>query len=423
MPLKVYIETIGCKLNQFESQALKENLTSQNFIITDSLDDADCTVINTCSVTGRADKKSIQAMKRAKKMGKIVLATGCYVTTDLDKIKNAGYADYLVRNNEKFSIPEILKRSPEPSAEISCSSGTGEFPIVRHFDRTRAFVKIQDGCDKLCTYCKIPRARGKSRCLPADEAAGFARDLVGRGYREIVLTGVNISGYRSGDSSLYELVLKILSIKGDFRVRLSSLQPDEFDPRIIDLLDTGKLSNHFHLSAQSGSGSVLKRMGRFYTPDQFFEIACLIKEKDPSCGITTDIIAGFPGETDIEFDETLKFVDKVGFSRAHIFPYSPRTGTAAFRMNDMPSKIKKERVRVLEESVFQRAAVFAERSVIGRSFPVLLETIENGEWTGYTSNYIRIRTAAKGARNTFVNVVPGGIVKNGVHMELYDGAE
>lgn len=419
--MKVYVATIGCKLNQFESEALEQNLRSRGIAMVDSLEDADYIIVNTCSVTNRADVKSIRIMKRAKKLGKKVIATGCYSTTDYDKVKEAGIADIIVKNADKYSIPEMIENEDHPGDYFPDPAGRNEFPIVRHFNRTRAFIKIQDGCDKSCAYCKIPAARGRSRSIPDEMAVNYVKDLLLYGYREIVLTGVNISDYRFGDKSLYDLLRSILTLKGDFRLRLSSLQPDEFDPRIIDLLDTGKLASHFHLSLQSGSSGVLKRMGRFYSPGFYLGLVEKIRLKHESCGLTTDIIAGFPGETDEEFGETLSLVGKAEFTRAHVFPYSPRPHTRSFIMKDLPDKIKKERVSLLEETVYRHAASFAERTVLGRPCKALLEQEEGGKWTGYTSNYIRIRTGKAGSPNTMADLVPSSLYRNGQHLELDDG--
>ncbi len=418
--MKIFIETVGCKLNQFESQALAESFEGKDFLIAGTLEEADFVVVNTCSVTNRADIKSRQVMKRAKKLGKKVVATGCYATMDYLEIKNGDYADIIVKNNAKFSIPEIIEGRIRLEEELSELKTAGEFPIVRQFERTRAFVKIQDGCDKFCAYCRIPHARGRSRSLAPEAVVKFVGSLVESGYKEVVLTGINISDYRSGPERLYDLLIKVLEIPGDFRLRLSSLQPDEFDVRILELLDTGKLANHFHLSLQSGSKGVLKRMKRDYTPELFLSITGQIRQYDESCGLTTDIIAGFPEETEEEFEETVRLIKEAEFSRAHIFPYSSRPHTAAAVFKDLPADIKKERVRALEEEVYRSAAGFIDRSVLGRDFHVLLETHDNEKWTGYTSNYIKVHTRCNGQENTFIDFTPSQIVRNGSVPELID---
>ena len=418
--LKVFVETIGCKLNYFESEALAQDLRSRSIALADCPEDADYVIVNTCSVTNRADSKSAQAMKKARKLGKKVVATGCYTTTDYEKLRDEGIADIVVKNEDKYSIPEILHRIASGPGVCLHAEG-GEFPIVRHFDRTRAFIKIQDGCAKSCAYCKIPAARGKSRSIGAMAALDYVKALLEGGYKEIVLTGVNISGFACGEDSLYSLAKSIVALPGDFRLRLSSLQPDEFDTRLIGLLDSGKLASHFHLSLQSGSRGVLNRMGRSYSPGFYLGLVEKIRSKDPGCGLTTDIIAGFPGETDGEFEETLRLVEKAEFTRAHIFPYSPRPHTRAFLMKDMPDKIKKERVSILEEKVYEHSAGFARRVLIGRKCRVLLENMEGGKWAGYASNYIRIRTGIAGSHNVMTDIVPMKIIKNGPHLELDDG--
>lgn len=402
---KVYIETIGCKLNQFESQALAESFVKNDWAVAPSIEDADCVVVNTCSVTGKADSKSRMVMRRAKKLGKKVVATGCYATTDFEELHSADAADLIVKNDSKFLIPEILSQSRGLDRRLSETAGSGdEFPIVHRFERTRAYVKIQDGCDKFCSYCKIPHARGRSRSLSPAIALGFIRDLVGYGYKEIVFTGVNISDYRYNQARLYDIVRDSLDIEGDFRIRLSSLQPDEFDERLLEFTGNLKFANHFHLSLQSGSTTVLERMERNYTAGFFLELVGRIRKVSPTCGISTDIIVGFPGETDQEFRETVDLVRKAEFTRVHLFPYSPRSHTKSQRLKEVPQDLKRARIRILEETALATATDFVNRNVVGKNERVLAETPEGGKGTGYTSNYIKVYTAGEMKENMFHTV-------------------
>ena len=386
---KVALHTLGCKLNQFESQALAESLRQKGFGITDNPDLSDCVLVNTCSVTNRADVKSRHAMRHAKKNGKTVIATGCYATTDFDTLSGADYADIVVKNDSKFTIPDLLLKRLQLLESIPENSLSGEFPLVRQFERTRAFVKIQDGCDKFCSYCKIPHARGRSRSFDPETVCRFVESLAASGYKEIILTGVNISDYRYGEYRLSRLLKDILTLPGDFRVRLSSLQPDEFETEILDYLEHPRIANHLHLSLQSGSSSVLARMDRHYGAGFFLDLVRDIRRKSPDCGLTTDIIVGFPGETDAEFRETLDFVRQAEFTKVHIFPFSPRSHTKAAKLGDTAPDIKKKRVEELNQTAQESSLDFVRKNLLGREYRVLTEAPENGVMTGYTPNYIK----------------------------------
>lgn len=422
--MKIYIETIGCKLNQFESQAMAEEFKKKGFTLSDTLEESEFVVVNTCSVTNKADVKSRLVMKRAKKLGKIVTATGCYATTDFEELKNAEYADIIVKNDSKLNIPNLLLERKELEQKIPELARADEFPMVHQFEQTRAFVKIQDGCDRFCSYCKIPHARGRSRSLSPDTILYFIKSLIASGYRELVLTGVNISDYRYEGLRLSGLLEKILVLPGDFRLRLSSLQPDEFELSILDLLVRpdlkNKLANHFHLSLQSGSTTVLERMERHYTGDFFLNLIQQIHKKSPDAGISTDIIAGFPGETDAEFQETVDLVHKSKLTRVHVFPYSPRSHTKAARLRDTDSTVKKERVRLLEEAAAKTALEFASDKVVGKEHLVLMEAAEKGYSAGYTTNYFKVYTKRKLEQNTFELVRADRAVNNGTAVELYE---
>ncbi len=423
MPLKIYIETIGCKLNQFESRAIAENLLLKGYEISNNIDNSDYVIVNTCSVTNNADVKSRQVMRKAKIKGKKVIATGCYATTGFDELNTAEYADIVVKNDSKFNIADLIELRPEfdknHPENIICDHNINSnndraersFPVVKEFERTRAFVKIQDGCDKFCSYCKIPAARGRSRSVEPQAALEFIRNLVKSGYKEIVLTGVNISDYNYSGVMLYDLLKDAILIPGDFRIRLSSLQPDEFDIKLIDLAGKGsaaaKLTPHFHLSVQSGSDSVLKRMNRNYSSKYFLELTKIIRERIPDCGITTDIITGFPEETEEEFLETIDLVKKAFFTRVHIFSYSQRSHTKAALMKDIDGNIKKERYRRLEEAAVESGMEFVKRIILCKKYRVLIETREEGFWTGYTPNYLKIYTKKECRENEFFEVKAG----------------
>jgi threonylcarbamoyladenosine tRNA methylthiotransferase MtaB len=408
--MKVFVTTLGCKLNYFETEAITEGLCEAGFDIAPDMNSADTVIVNTCTVTVKADAKSRQAMRKAKRAGKFVVATGCYATTDFDELSSLDFIDLVVDNSKKYEIGSIISKG------VSVADNN-DFPAVTGFERTRGFVKIQDGCDKFCSYCKIPFARQRSRSLAPDKVGQIIETLVESGYREIVLTGVNISDYRYDNKTLASLVGEILDIGGDWRLRLSSLQPDEFELSLLDYLDHPRFTNHFHLSLQSGSDTVLERMNRHYTSQDFLSTVEKIRTKSPDCGITTDIIVGFPGETDKEFDATLDLVRKSGFTRVHIFGYSHRKGTRAYKLKALNGNVIRERETVLKQLAIETSLDFVNRNVIGRAYPVLIETIGNGKASGYTPNYFKITTGDKGlAENEFAIIKPvkAAIDKDGI---------
>lgn len=422
--MKFSILTLGCKLNQFESQAISENMEKNGFVYVDNVDDANIVIINSCTVTDKADQKTIGFMKKFKKKGKHVVLTGCFATTDLEKIKSLNYADLIIDNKSKFMISEILKKNiilvDNKNKSINIENNS-IFPHIIHFETTRAFVKIQDGCNKFCSYCKIPYARGRSVSCEPENILKNIEDLIYNNYKEIVLTGINISDYNYKGYKLFNLVKDILDLNGIFRIRLSSLQPDEFDERFVEFLGKNKFANHFHLSLQSGSDSVLKRMNRHYTTKDYHNIIKLIREYDKTCGITTDIIVGFPEESEYEFNETLEFIKLINFTRIHFFPYSRRSGTLAARYKDLQDTIKKDRMKILENESIKCAINFYKENIINREFEVLIENYENEHWEGYTSNYFKIYSKNNDIKkNNFYNLIPRNFVINKSVLELKD---
>lgn len=399
--MKVLIVTLGCKMNQFESRAIADRVKEAGGEVVDDAEAADTVIVNTCTVTDKADRKSAQVMKRAHSAGKTVVATGCFATTDFDRLESLPYADLVVKNDRKYDIPALLVR------RNSLPSGRGDFPVVTEFERTRAFLKVQDGCNQFCSYCKIPHARGRSRSLEPAAVLEHYRALLAAGYKEIVLTGINITDYHYNGVTLSALVKMILDVEGDCRVRLSSLQPDALEPAMLELLRHPRFAPHFHLSLQSGSKSVLERMERPYTPQFYLDLCEKIRAAEPGCGISTDIITGFPGETDAEFTETLELVRRARFTRVHVFPFSPRRHTKAARMTDLPDAVKKERARQLETEAGRIALDFAAERLIGKTARVLTETCREGVWTGYTGGYVAVETASGRGENEWLEFRPG----------------
>jgi len=440
--LKVYFETLGCKLNQFETEALINLFKQKGFDIVFDIKECDVVVVNTCTVTTKAETKSFNAIKKAKRENKLVVATGCYATTDYDYLKKDLCVDIVVKNDDKFKIPEIITSkenllrkgfidriepvgvsqgdTPSPS-EKGFIDRVEPFVFVSSFERTRAFIKIQDGCNKFCSYCKIPFARGRSKSLDPEKILSFTEELVKKNYKEIVLTGVNISDYNYNGYKLYNLVKDIIEVDGNFRIRLSSLQPDEFDKKMIDFLNNEKFCPHFHISLQSGSNSVLKRMHRNYTKEYFLELTKQIRMAKKDTGITTDIIVGFPLETDDEFNETLKLVEMVEFSRLHIFAYSKREHTKASLLADLPRETKKMREKILERKFKDVVSDFVRREIIGKPQKILIEEKKDNLYTGYTGNYFKFYTRKDNlCLNNFYSLIPVRFEIKNTSVELYD---
>ncbi len=401
--MKIHMINMGCKLNSFEGDAILDSLRQKGHTICKDQEDAEVVIVNTCTVTSKADDKGRKYMRRAKNQGKKVIATGCYATTDGLGLAEENYIDLILRNEQKFSVHEYLPLL-ELSTKLVDGQDSTEFPEISGFERTRAFLKIQDGCDKFCSFCKIPFARGRSRSQDPQKIFFAFQKLLDAGYKEIVLTGINLSDYRA--NGLGELVKSLLSFEGDFRLRLSSLQPDEFDPVLLECLSHPKFCPHFHLSVQSGSDNVLKKMFRHYTRHEFLSLVKGIRAIRPDVGITTDIIVGFPEETEQDFQDTLDMVREAKFSRVHIFPYSRREGTTASRMKDFPSTLKKEREDRLLKVYQETAVAFAQKHCVGKSYRALTETAKNGIREAYTENYIKVHFRESETNvNEFVDIV------------------
>ncbi|MGL4676747.1 MAG: tRNA (N(6)-L-threonylcarbamoyladenosine(37)-C(2))-methylthiotransferase MtaB [Brevinema sp.] len=409
MLYKIHMINMGCKLNAFEGEAILNELKEKGHTICTTQDNAEIIIINTCTVTAKADNKGRKYMQRAKKQGKKVIATGCYATTDGLELAEENYIDLILRNEQKFSIHDYLPLL-ELGTKIAEGQDISEFPEVSGFERTRAFLKIQDGCDKFCSFCKIPFARGRSRSQDPKKIRSTFQTLLDANYKEIVLTGINISDYQSPEGYLGTLVQSLLAFEGDFRLRLSSLQPDEFDPILLECLSHPKMCPHFHLSIQSGSDTVLRRMFRHYTHHDFLALIKNIRNIRPDTGITTDIIVGFPKESNEEFQETLDMVRQAEFSRVHIFPYSQRQGTTAARIEDFSPLIKKEREHRLRIVCQETALAFTQKYCLGKKYQALTETAKNKKREAYTENYIRIHfPEATTDTNQFIPITPSNV--------------
>lgn len=439
--MRIAFYTIGCKVNQYETQALKEAFAAAGYRIVGEEDEADVYVINTCTVTNLADRKSRQYIRRAKKRNPaaVVAAVGCYVQMNPEEAASIREIDLLAGTNEKAALPAYLEafladRTKDrshvlPLEELVSYEETG--PVVSMEGRARAYLKIQEGCDRFCSYCIIPYARGGIRSRSEGEILAEAALLVQNGFKELVLTGINTALYgrdradgRNGEA-LERLLDALGALPGGFRLRLGSLEPTVVDASgARRLAGRARLCRHLHLSVQSGSATVLARMGRSYGPGEYLAILQSLREADPLYGFTTDIIVGFPGETEEEFRETLHLVEEAAFARVHVFPYSRRKGTLAA---DMPDQIsaeeKKKRAERLKEAADAAAAAWTRR-LIGHTLPVLWEAYdeEQGWLEGYADNYARVRCRLPEGRvpEDFLNRI-AGVTATSVYNEGVEG--
>jgi threonylcarbamoyladenosine tRNA methylthiotransferase MtaB len=415
--MKIFLDSIGCRLNQAEIERIARQFRAAGHEIVALAKDADLAVVNTCTVTSAAAADSRKVIRRAKKAGaNKIIATGCWATIEPHKAEEL--ADKVVLNDKKETlVPDFLNLKPEtfnlePLERI---------PLPGLRARTRAFIKVQDGCDNECTFCITTIARGRSVSRPLEAILGDIRSALDGGTKEIVLTGVHLGAWHSflppdgGDvrkteGSLGLLIREILSKTSVPRLRLSSLEPWDLEPNLFELWRDPRLMPHLHLPLQSGSDSVLKRMRRKTTREGFRQIVAAARAVMPDVAITTDIIAGFPGETEEEFAETLDFVREIGFAGGHIFTYSPREGTPATRMkNQLPKAIRKERNAILRE-IFAEMSANYRKKFIGRTMSVLWESSlrksEAGwELSGLTENYLRIHAQADEPRWNWLDEV------------------
>jgi threonylcarbamoyladenosine tRNA methylthiotransferase MtaB len=383
----VALDTVGCKLNQAESQLFARQFAQKGYRLVPADDGADVYILNTCTVTHVADGKCRKLLHQARRRNPnaLVVAVGCYVERtrqDLARIKGV---DLVFDNSQKMNLVTRLEEGGYLSRPATAASPHTDF-------RTRAFIRVQDGCNNFCAYCIVPLVRGREQSLPADGVIAEIKQRVAEGDKEVVLTGTEIGAYNHQDVGLSRLLKRILSETDIARLRLSSLQPPEITPELLELWRDERLCRHFHLSLQSGSDSVLKRMGRRYSAADYKRAVELIREAVPEAAITTDIIVGFPGESDDEFQDGYDFAKQMQFARIHVFPYSPRPGTKAAAMPDhVEDKVKQERSRQMLALGRQAVRNFRKRFV-GQTVTVLWEKESGGVWSGLTDNYIRVFT-------------------------------
>ena len=397
----VAIQTHGCKLNQADSDQLARKFVESGYRVVDAGEPADVFVLNTCTVTLTADSKARQALRKAHRAnpGALIVATGCYAQRNEEELAQIDGVSIVAGNTGKERLPamvtEALGRDRIDAAHSSSGASSLLWPTL---SRNRAMVKIQEGCNQVCAYCIVPKVRGRERSIPPEALVDQINDRAGRGYREVVLTGTQLGtyGYDLRGMTLESLIERLLADTTVPRIRVSSLQAHEISPRLLDLWQDNRLCPHFHVPLQSGSGPVLRAMRRRYTTGQFAATLELIRGRMPDAGITTDVIVGFPGEGDKEFQESLDFARRMAFSDMHVFPFSPRPGTSAAYLEDTtPAQVKKERTAEMLELAGRGAAEF-RHSQLGSFRPVLWETASRDRagsvWQGLTDNYIRVKT-------------------------------
>ena len=396
--MKVKLYTLGCKVNQYETQEITENLIKNGFEIT--LDDsaADVFIVNSCTVTKESDRKTRQLVRRLKRENEnsAVLLTGCYPQAFPDEAKLLTQADIVIGNKNNAEIIKLIKKffndknrlvdiSEHLSGEKYYGSGINSFN-----ERTRAIVKIEDGCDRFCSYCIIPTARGRVRSKPLADIKTEVEALAQNGYIEVVLVGINLSAYGKDTGEKFTDAVKTASsVEGIKRVRLGSLEPDHITDEVIsELSKLQKLCPQFHISLQSGCDRTLKRMNRHYTAAEYEELCTKLRNSFKDCTLTTDIMVGFAGETDEDFEETVKFAERIGFEKIHIFPYSVREGTRAAQFPEQIEKsLKEERAARLNETAQKLREEFF-RSQIGKEVEIIPESKHrSGRVFGYTPNY------------------------------------
>lgn len=466
--MKIAFYTLGCKVNQYETQALKEKFTDRGYEIVGEQEFADVYIINTCTVTGLADRKSRQYIRRIKKMNpdSVTAVIGCYVQVNPEEAKSIEGVNIVAGTNEKNQLPEYVEaflaeraynekemtRDYKPSQichikeyeELTGYEETGSITSLE--SRKRAYIKVQEGCNQFCSYCIIPYARGAVRSRAREDIVKEAENLISKGFKELVLTGINTAlygtengftsektlkdGSRDEPDQVYgiEIIVKLLDqLPGDFRIRLGSLEPTVINASYVRrLLQYKKLCHHMHLSLQSGSDRVLSLMNRHYDSYGYCEIVKVLREFDMGYGLTTDIIVGFPGETDVDFRDSVQMVKQIGFNKVHVFPFSKRQGTRAAEMAaQIPSEIKKLRSTELTKESKTASREFLQ-SIMGSVRQVLFEEYDEstGYISGFSDNYIKVycriteHTQVDNFLNQFADVVFLEIYNEGVSGKL-----
>ena len=401
---KVAFITLGCKVNQYESNAMAQKFIESGYEVLEESKKADIYIINTCTVTNMADRKSRQMLRRVRELNpnSIVVACGCYVQVAKEEVEKISEIDLVLGNNEKKDIVQYVENyinEHQKNIDIEDtmeSKNYDDFGDVIYTEKTRAVIKVQDGCNRFCTYCIIPYARGRIRSRNPESVISEIKKIAQEGIKEVVITGIHLASYGQDwepKGSLIDLLEEVNKIDGIERIRLGSIEPllitEEFMKRLVKL---NKICHHFHLSLQSGCDETLKRMNRRYTTKEFENIVNILRNNYDDVILTTDIIVGFPGETEEEFNNTYKFLEKINFYKMHVFKYSPRKGTpAAIMPNQIDGNIKEQRSRRLIELSDRNEKEYNQKYVDDKKqVEVLFEEKKDGVYKGHTSNYILV---------------------------------
>ena len=427
---KVAFYTLGCKVNQYETESIKNQLIKKGYEEVSFEDKADIYIVNSCTVTSVADRKTRNMLRRAKKINPngAVIVTGCYAQTNSKELLEMEDIDYVVGNTDKSGIVNFIEDIENRTMEklknhnIFLDSEYTEYEFATLREMSRAYVKIQDGCNNFCSYCKIPFARGKSRSRQKDNILKEITKLSQEGFKEIILIGINLGAYGEdleNDGNFEDLLRDILKIDGIERVRIGSVYPDKISDEFIEMFSNPKLMSHLHISLQSCDDSVLKRMKRKYGSSLIEERLTKLRKAVPNMEYTADVIVGFPGETQEMFENSYKLIDKIGFSGLHIFQYSDRENTLASTFEDkIDPKVKKERADELEKL----KEIMAERErkkYLDKELRVLVEEEKNGYFYGYSENYLRVKL--KGEATNLNHIVSVKI--NSLEKEMLIGDE
>lgn len=392
--------TLGCKVNQYETNAMTQQFIENDYEVVDHTQKADIYIVNTCTVTNMSDRKSRQMLRRVKELNKeaVVVACGCYAQVAKEELEKIKEINLVLGNNEKKDIVQyvekfIKNKIPEVQTEdVMHQKDFVEFGDITFTEKTRAVIKIQDGCDRFCSYCIIPYARGRVRSRRPEHILSEIHKIAKEGIQEVVITGIHIASYGKDFKKQYgliDLLEEMNEIEGIERIRLGSIEPLLITEAFVNRLEKlTKVCHQFHLSLQSGCDETLKRMNRRYTTEQFKDIVALLRNKFEDVILTTDIIVGFPGESEEEFEKTYTFLKEIKFYKMHVFKYSPRKGTkAAVMPNQIDGNKKEERSRKLIELSNQNEKAY-NQNYIGKEVEILFEEEKNGIWQGHTKNYI-----------------------------------
>lgn len=436
----------GCKVNQYETNAMAQEFIQKGYDVVDFNNTADVYIVNTCTVTNIADRKSRQMLRRVKEnnSNSIVVACGCYAQVGKAELEKIEEIDLIIGNNEKKDIVDIIENYIiNNSSKLNCNNDCigenknlsntiitdvmqqkdyVEFGTTTYTEKTRAVVKIQDGCDRFCSYCIIPYARGRVRSRKMENVINEVEQIVEKGIKEVVITGIHIASYGKDfkeDIGLIDLLENLNKIEGLHRIRLGSIEPtivtEEFVNRLSKL---DKICDHFHLSLQSGCDETLKRMNRRYTTGDFEIVTNLLRNKFPNASLTTDIIVGFPGETEAEFEQTYEFLRKISFYKMHVFKYSQRKGTkAAVMPNQIDGSIKEQRSRKLIELSDMNEKKY-NSEYVGKKVEVLFEEKDGEFYKGHTKNYIMVLAKGEGLENELVDVIVTGVGENCLNSRI-----